>query len=152
MRALPALALTAMLLFPHPSPAQEKGLASPGEKQQAPDPSASVSMGEARIRAGIVMLSMLHDAMAKVKDHASAEAAVPSIMRLSNELQAWGRGFNNMPPLDASTQSDYEKKYIPVIQAINDRIKAQGERLAAAEFYGSQDLPAALVRLANALQ
>lgn len=142
----------ATLLFPLPSPAQEAGQPPYREAPQPAGTSPGAPIGEARIRAGIVMLGMLHDTMAKVKDHDSAEAAVPSIMRLSNELQAWGHGFNNMPPLDEATQSDYEKKYLPIILKINDRIKAQGERLAAAEFYGSQNLPAALVRFVNALQ
>lgn len=113
---------------------------------------SGLPMEEMRIRSGIVMLGQLHDAMAKIRDHDSAEAAVPSLVRLTNELQAWGHGFNNLPPLDEATQSDYEKKYLPVIQQINERIKAQGERLSAAEFYGSQNLPAALVRLVNSLQ
>lgn len=123
-----------------------------GSAPEAAAPPAGLPMEETRIRSGIVMLGMLHDTMAKIRDHDSAEAAVPSLVRLTNELQAWGHSFNNLPPLDEATQSDYEKKYLPVIRQINERIKAQGERLAAAEFYGSQNLPAALVRLVNSLQ
>lgn len=153
MKILPAIALLPACLAALPLLGQETTAPLPEEANPAPATLPSnLPMEEARIRAGVVMLGMLHDTMAKIRDHDSAEAAVPSLMRLSHELQAWGHGFNNLPPLDEATQSDYEKKYLPVIQKINDRIKAQGERLAAAEFYGSQNLPAALVKLVNALQ
>jgi len=113
---------------------------------------ASLPEGEQRIRAGIVLLGMLHNAMAKVKDHDTAEAAVPVIMRISNELQNWGQMMNNLPPLDEATQSAYEKRYMPIIMKINERLQVQSERIAAAEYYGSQNLPAALVRLVSSIQ
>ena len=125
------------------------------EQQPVLQPNAEevqMSPGEARIRAGIVLLGMLHDTLAKVQDHDSAEQAVMSIMKLSRELQSWGQGFNALPPLDEATQSDYEKRYLPIINKINERIQLQAERIAAAEFYGSENLPAALVRLVNSVQ
>ncbi len=118
------------------------------ERQQAPN----IPPGEARIRAGIVLLGQLHDALAAVRDQDSAEAAVPPIMRLSRELQEWGQGFSAMTPLDEETRSLYENRYLPIINKINDHIRAQGERIAAAEFYGSTNLPAALVRLVQSVQ
>lgn len=114
--------------------------------------SRQISTEERRIRAGVTMLGLVHNTLARVKDKESAEAAVPIIVRLSSELQHWGQSMNALPPLDEATQSEYEKAYIPVIQKINERIKAQGERVAAAEFYGSQNLPAVLVKLVQALQ
>ncbi len=108
--------------------------------------------GEGRIRAGIVLQGILHDTLAGVKDKESAEAATGAIMRLSREMQAWAQGFAALPPLDEETRALYEDKYLPIIRQMNNRIKAQGERIAAAEFYGSQNLPAALVRLVQAMQ
>lgn len=122
--------------------------ASVQERQQAPD----LPPGEARLRAGIVLLGRLHDILAGIQDQDSAEAAVPPIMRLSRELQEWGRGFSAMTPLDEETRGLYEERYLPIINKINDHIRAQGERIAAAEFYGSANLPAALVRLVQSVQ
>lgn len=111
-----------------------------------------LSLGESRIRAGIVLLGALHDTMARVLDKDSAEAAVPVIMRLSRELPAWGQGFAALPPLDEETQSSLEKRYLPIINQINERIQIQADRIAAAEFYGSENLPAALIKLVNSVQ
>ena len=111
-----------------------------------------ISPGEARIRAGIVLLGILHDTMARIQDRDSAEAAVPTILRLVREFQTWGQGFTALPPLDEETQSDYEKRYIPIINNLNENIQIQADRIAAAEFYGSEALPAALVRLINSVQ
>lgn len=116
----------------------------PTETQLAP--------GESRIRAGVVLLGMLHDTLARVHDKDTAEAAVPGIMKLSRELQLWGQGFAALPPLDEATQSEYEKRYLPIINRLNERIQVQAERVAAAEFYGSENLPAALVHLVNSVQ
>lgn len=127
----------------------------PGQSDQsvaeAAEP-ARLPLGEERIRVGVILLNRLHEAMARVKDRESAEAAVPAVMRVSRELQAWGQSFASLPPLDDATRHEYEKRYLPVIQKLNEQIKAQGERLAAAEYYGSQDLPAALARLAYSVQ
>lgn len=111
-----------------------------------------LSVGESRIRAGIVLLGALHDTMARVLDKDSAEAAVPVIMRLSRELPTWGQGFAALPPLDEETQSTLEKRYLPIINQLNERIQIQADRIAAAEFYGSENLPAALIKLVNSVQ
>ncbi len=120
--------------------------------QQEATPKVEISPGEARIRAGIVLLGILHDTMAQIQDRDTAEAAVPTILRLVREFQTWGQGFTALPPLDEETQSDYEKRYIPIINNLNENIQIQADRIAAAEFYGSEALPAALVRLINSVQ
>lgn len=127
-------------------PVQENAIVTP----QTQDP--KLEAGEGRIRAGIVLLGILHDTLAGVNDKESADAATGAIMRLSREMQEWAQGFAALPPLDDETRALYEDKYLPVIRQMNNRIKAQGERIAAAEFYGSQNLPAALVRLVQAMQ
>ena len=90
--------------------------------------------------------------MARVQDKESAEAAVTVIMRLTRELPAWGQGFAALPPLDDETQSTLEKRYLPIINQLNERIQIQADRIAAAEFYGSENLPAALIKLVNSVQ
>lgn len=123
---------------------QQQAQESPQEPELSP--------GESRIRAGILLLVQLHDTMATVQDRDSAEMAVPTIMRLSKELQTWGQGFAALPPLDEETQSTYEKRYLSIINKLNERIQIQADRIAAAEFYGSENLPAALVKLVNSVQ
>ncbi len=127
-------------------PVSDAAPPTPGRQAQP------LSEAELRIRIGIIMLGRLHDTLAGIKDEASAEAAVAPIMRASAEFMAWAQGFSSLPPLDADTQNKYESRYLPIIDELNTRIRIQGERLASAEFYGSQNLPAALVRLVNTLQ
>lgn len=136
-------------LIPQPEPSTPV-LESTAATTTATD--AKLDPGEARIRAGIVLQGILHDTLAGVKDKESAESATGAIMRLSREMQEWAQGFAALPPLDEETRGLYEEKYLPIIRQMNNRIKAQGERIAAAEFYGSQNLPAALVRLVQAMQ
>ncbi len=139
-----------------PSPAPMQATASMPVREAdaaAPDQQAEqLSEAEKRIRTGIVMLGRLHDLLAHIKDESSAEAAVAPIMRASAEFQSWAQGFSSLPPLEAETQRLYEKRYLPIIDALNSRIRIQGERLASAEFYGSRNLPAALVRLVSSMQ
>lgn len=122
------------------------------QQEQTSNTHPQLSAGESRIRAGIVLLGALHDTMARVQDKDSAEAAVPVIMRLARELPTWGQGFAALPPLDEETQSSLEKRYLPIINQLNERIQIQADRIAAAEFYGSENLPAALVKLVNSVQ
>lgn len=121
-----------------PTPQQQ-----PTEKQESHLPP-----GEQRIREGIALLASLHDTMAGVSDRASADAAVAPVMRITADLSTWAQGFTALPPMTESEQVACEEYYLPFIRKINSAIKRQGERLAAAEYYGSQQLPAALVRLA----
>ncbi len=143
--------LTLPAAQPH-APAQP---ALPVEAEAQTTPAAQesgLSEAEQRIRVGIIMLARLHELMSGIKDEATAEAAVAPIMRASSEFLSWAQGFASLPPLDADTQRRNEQRYLHVIDELNTRIKIQGERLASAEFYGSKNLPAALVRLVTSMQ
>lgn len=133
---------------------QEQSLplpSSPGMKE-VPLQEEKMAAGEAHLREGILLLVELHDTMARIQSHDTAEAAVPVIMRLSRKLLAWGQGFAGLPPLDDATQNSYERRYMPILERINDRLKIQGERLAGANYYGSQNLAAALIHLVGTVQ
>lgn len=119
------------------------------EVSSAPDATqAELSPGEQRLQAGIVMLGNLYNLLSGIRDNESAEKAVAPLMRLSNELNLWAQGFTALPPMTETEQLICEDRYLPIIRKINMSIKIQGERLASAEYYGSQNLPTALVRLA----
>ncbi len=107
-----------------------------------------LSEGEQRIRAGIVMLGNLHNILAGIQDNDTAEKAVAPLVRLCNELNLWAQSFTTLPPMNETEQAVCEDTYLPIIKKINYSIKVQGERLAAAEYYGSMNLPTVLVRLA----
>ena len=64
-------------------------------------------------------------------------------------MQQWSQAFNNLPPLSEPEVLLYEDRYLPTIRKINKYIRTQADRLAAAEYYGSINLPAALVKLAQ---
>ena len=115
------------------------------EQQQATEP--LLPEGEQRIRTGIMMMADVYKCMASVRDKESAESAVPQIMRLCETFSKWPQSFANLPPLSEPEIQAYEDRYMPTIQRINKMIEEQADRLAAAEYYGSRNLPAALVRL-----
>ncbi len=119
---------------------------TPGEAQP---PHGSLPESEARIRSGIILLGNLCQNMAAINDYNSAEAAVPGLMRLCEELKVWVQSFNSLAPLSELEAQVYEERYLPTIRKINNIIEAQAERLGAAEYYGSKNLPAALVRVAQ---
>ncbi len=162
--ALPAAADAPLLATP--LEVQPGGIAAPS----APEPDAAahpvvdedasadaqadegLSEAEARIRAGIILLDRLHALLASVKDRDTAEAAVAPVMRAIPEFQTWAQGFSALPPLDEDTKRQYEKRYLPLIEELNSRLRAQGARISSAEFYGSQNLAAALVRLVTSSQ
>lgn len=102
---------------------------------------------EQYIRAGIVLLGGLYNTLAQVQDHDSAQAAVATIVRLTRELQTWAQGVAALPPLSEETKTMYEVRYLPMIRQLNDHLRVQGERLAASDYYGSQDLSTALISL-----
>ena len=78
---------------------------------------------------GIVLLGMLYQSMAEINNKSAAEAAVPKIMQISEELQQWTRAFNNLPPLSEPEIQAYEDRYMPTIQRINKMIEEQADRL-----------------------
>lgn len=118
----------------------------------APEQAPALPEGEQRLRQGIIMLGNICQCMAEVKDHDSAEAAVPKLMALNEELRRWSQSFANLPPLSELDVIAYEERYLNTIRKINHIIEAQAGRLAAAEYYGSRNLPAVLVRLAQIAQ
>ncbi len=105
--------------------------------------------GEKRLRQGIVIIGKLTQSMADIHNKETADAAVPQIMRLSEELRQWTQSFNNLPPLSETETLVYEDRYLPIIRKINKIMQDQADRLAAAEYYGSQNLPAALIHAAQ---
>ena len=109
-----------------------------------------LSSAERHIRAGLLVLAKIHDELAKVQDRDTAEAAVAPLMRLEEELTLWAKANGSMPPLSDLERMELEDRYMPVIKRLNNRIRSQGERIAAAEFYGSRNLPAALVHIVQA--
>lgn len=120
---------------------------TPSSETTAPAPTA-LPLPEQRVREGLVLLASLHDTLAGIHDHETAEAAVAPLMRLHRVLQEWTQSFTTLPPLTEQEQQAYEEQYLPLIKKLNSRIRTQGDRLAAAEYYGSRDLPAALMHIA----
>lgn len=110
---------------------------------------AQLPEGQQRIIAGMLLLQKLYQSMAEVVDHDTAEAAVPKLMRLNEELRLWSQSFANLPPLSEPEVAAYEERFLPTIRRINQALEAQAGRIAAAEYYGSRNLPAALVRIAQ---
>ena len=105
--------------------------------------------GEKRLRQGIIIIGKLTQSMAEINNKETADAAVPQIMRLCEELRQWTQAFNNLPPLSETEAIVYEDRYLPIIRKINKIMQDQADRLAAAEYYGSQNLPAALIHVAQ---
>lgn len=110
---------------------------------------AQLPEGQQRIVNGIILLQQLYQCMAEVTDNDTAEAAVPRLLKLNEELLRWTQSFANLPPLSEPEVAAYEERFLPAIRKINQAIEAQADRIAAAEYYGSQNLPAALVRIAR---
>lgn len=144
MKKSPAIILPLALcavaaVEPAPAPAQ------PAQASQE-EPRA-VSPAENHIRAGIVITAKVLDVLSKIQDRDTAEAAVAPLMRLGEELTLWAKATATLPQLSDLERMEMEDRYMPVIKRVNDRIKSQSERIAAAEFYGSRNLPAALVHI-----
>lgn len=114
---------------------------------EAPAPETDLPKEEQHLRKGVMLLAALYDTLMKVQDQSSAQAAVPKIVRLTRELHAWGQGVTALPQLSEKEARTYESRYLPLINRVNEHLRAQGERLAAWEYYGSQDLEYALISL-----
>ena len=71
---------------------------------------------------------------------------MPRLMALLEEMQAWSQSFASLPPLSEPERVAYEERYLPTISRINSILESQAARIAAAEYYGSRNLPAVLVR------
>ena len=137
---LPLALAAATAAEPAPAPAQ------PAQQAEA----RAISPAENHIRAGIVITAKVLDVLSKIQDRDTAEAAVAPLMRLGEELTLWAKATATLPQLSDLERMEMEDRYMPVIKRVNDRIKSQGERIAAAEFYGSRNLPAALVHIVQA--
>lgn len=96
----------------------------------------------------LVLLQYLQNTMAGINDADTAQAAVAPLMRTHAAIQEWARSCTALHPLSAEEQRAVEERYLPRIKKLNNAIRTQGERLAAAEYYGSRDLLAALMHLA----
>lgn len=131
----------------HPSQPVPEVVQTPDDSTKAAVDSA-LSPGEQRIRVGLILLNSLYETMAGIKDKDTADAAVAPVMRIASELNTWAQSFTALPPMNETEQAMCEDAYLPIIRKLNAAIKTQGERLAAAEYYGSRHLPAALVKLA----
>lgn len=126
--------------------------------QQATTPSpageeeATLPPEERHIRTGIILLAKLYKTLAGVEDSTGAQAAVPIVVELTRELQEWGQMVPTLPLRSQEVMDAYELKYMPVIRKINDYLRVQGERLAAAKYYESRDLLDALLALYSSVQ
>ena len=69
--------------------------------------------GEKRLRQGIIIIGKLTQSMAEINNKETADAAVPQIMRLCEELRQWTQAFNNLPPLSETETIVYEDRYLP---------------------------------------
>ena len=134
------------LIFSIPASLSSANVVTEAQTQESA-PAPLLPEGEQRIRTGIMMMADLYKCMASVRDKDSAEAAVPQIMRLCESFSKWPQSFTNLPPLSEPEIQAYEDRYLPTINRINKMIEEQADRLSAAEYYGSLNLPAALVRL-----
>ncbi len=114
--------------------------------------SASLPPEEVHIRAGIVILGKLCNTLARVSDEASAQAAVPIIVSLSRDLRSWAQLLPSLPLREQEVISVYEHRYLPIIEKLNAYLRAQGERLAASNYYDTQDLATALLTLYTTAQ
>lgn len=119
------------------------------ENQPPASEAPALPEGEKRLRQGIIIIGKLTQSMAGIYNKETADAAVPQMMRLCEELRQWTQAFNNLPPLSEAETIVYEDRYLPIIRKINKVMQDQADRLAAAEYYGSQDLPAALIHVAQ---
>ena len=151
MKAAPAIALPLLLCAAAaqdaaPAATTATAPAAPAAGRAEP----ALSRQETHVRTGIAILAKMLDTLATVQDRDTAEAAVAPLMRLGDQLTLWAKATATLPPLSELERMELEDRYMPVIKRVNDRIKSQGERIAAAEFYGSRNLPAALVHIVQA--
>ena len=82
-----------------------------------------LSPAEAHLRTGVVML-----------------------VQVTRDLQTWIQTLYSMKQ-NTEEQEAIERVYVPIIEKLNSYIEVQGERLSAANYYGSQDLATALTAL-----
>lgn len=135
-----------LLLLLLPAYAQQP-MAEPAAEAEQDEDAAPLPSEEVLLRSGIIILNNIYRTLVAVHDHQTAQAAVPVLVRLTHELQAWARSMATLPPLSEENKAKYEARYLPIIRQINEHLRVQGERLAASEYFGSQDLSTALMSL-----
>ena len=105
-----------------------------------------LSPAEEHLRTGVVMLAKLYRSLAEVKDAQTAQSAVPGVVQITRDLQTWIQTLHGMKQ-GVEEQEVLERTYVPIIEKLNAYIEVQGERLAIAHYFGSQDLATALTAL-----
>lgn len=99
------------------------------------------------IEKGVQLLESLEAMMAAVGNRESADKVADKLGLMSRELQKWVQGFAALPPLDEEEGQVYCDRYLGTVRDLNDRIREQGNRLSAAQYYGSVKLAQELQRL-----
>lgn len=117
-----------------------------GQEKAPAEQHNPMSPAELHLRTGVVMLAKLYRCLAEVKDSQTAQGAVPSVVQITQDLQTWTQTLHGMKQ-EAEEQEALEHTYVPVIEKLNSYIEVQGERLSAANYFGSQDLATALTAL-----
>lgn len=121
-------------------------------EQQVGEQDDKLPPEEKHIRTGIILLAKLYKVMEGVRDETEAKIAVPVIVEIMRALREWGQMVPTLPLRSPEEMSVYENRYLPIIRKLNDHLRVQGERLAAANYYESQDLLDALLLLYSTLQ
>lgn len=127
-----------------PTVAQESLSMQNGNKST--EQQRSLSPVEAHLRTGVVMLAKLYKCLEGVKDSNTAQSAVPGVVQITRDLQTWVQTLYGMKE-ESDEQEILERTYVPIIEKLNSYIEVQGERLSAANYFGSQDLATALTAL-----
>lgn len=110
-----------------------------------------LSKEDKHIRTGMQLHYQLAIILSNIQSPQDAKTAIPLILKNNAQLLAWGKAFATLPPIDEATQARYRAQYIPIIQQSNAALRIQGKRLKDAEYYGSDELPAALIRMVQEL-
>lgn len=137
-----AAALASVCAAQTPVVSEDSKAATGADLSQLPE-------GQQRLIGGLILLQKLYICLSGITNNDTAEAAVPTLMQLNDQLRQWSGSFSSLPPLSEPEVLAYEDRFLPAIRKMNQGIEAQAARIAAAEYYGSRNLPAALVRLAQ---
>ncbi len=115
----------------------------------APNTQPQLPKPEQHIRQGIITLNKLYQILLKIDNKQLADSAALDILKIQQELIEWGQGFGSLKELSAEQRHRYEQSYLPIIEQINNQIRAQSARLHSARYYDSTDLPTVLVQFVN---
>lgn len=111
-----------------------------------------LSKEDRHIRIGMQLHYELAIILSNIQSPQDAKTAIPLILKSNEQLLAWGKAFTTLPPIDEATQARFREQYIPIIKQSNAALAIQGKRLKDAEYYGSDELPAALIRMVQELK